>query len=1300
MKKLFLIIVIVMQSVISFAQNGSICLDAEPFCSDQSYSFPMGTNTTAESGPDYSCLYTQPNPYWYYLQVDQSGDITIYMESPTGNDIDFICWGPFTSPTGPCTSQLTTSNEVDCSYSVLSYETCNISNALSGEFYLMLITNYSNSPGNIEFSQTNFGASGAGSTDCSIVLPCDITNITTTVGACNPTTNTYSVTGTIIFNDQPLTGTLVITDNAGVSQTFNAPFASPISYILNGITSNGAQHSITAVFSDDQFCTYTVTYIAPNPCSTCFAVAGEDQNLCGLTTTLAAVPNPTDQSGVWSCLNPSISINQPTAYNTTITASTPGVYTLTWTIINQAGLTCYDDVIITFNQIPTSLFTTTVINCWNTPSTITYTGNATAAATYTWNFGGGSASPGTGQGPQSVTWTTPGLHTVTLVVSQNGCNSILTSMSINNPPELDVIVDTSPVTCASGSNGQANVQIIGGTPTYTPTWSNGSGPPFPAGNYTVTITDVNGCTDLDNFDITQPNSIVVTPSQTNLTCANNFSGAASVSVVGGITPYNYIWSNGGGNIPGLIGLAANSYTVTIIDANGCTTTNTINITQPTVMQSTITQTVDPTCVGLCNGSAVVSSSQGTPPYTYIWSNGQNTFAASNLCSGWFQVTTTDDNGCTITTPGTLLAPTPIVASINLHTNVTCNGLCDGSATASATGSLGGFSYQWSNNQNTATATNLCAIVYTVTASDVNGCTSTANVTITQPVQLIVSPDLETGVLCYGDCNGTGSVNVIGGVPPYTYYWNGGFNQQLNPNLCSGNHFITVTDANSCVASTSLYITSPSELIITNINTTQPTCYGFSDATATISISGGLGSYDYTLGGQTNSTGVFTGLNAGSYVANVTDANGCTKISNISISQPNQLIVSTTADFTLCNGQIGTIYANVIGGTGSMNYYWNGVLGTSSIQISPTTETNYSVYVVDANGCTSNISSTNVNITPAVQIEAFASPNAICPGEPVAINVNITQGAGAPYIITYDGNIVTLPLTIYPAQTGSYIITVEDNCGSIASDDIPITVYQNIPVSFISDTTNGCEPLTVNFNPIPDVAGYQYFWNFNDGGNSQISFDSHPEHTFNDGIYDVILTVTDNNGCISTNTLYDFINVYPLPHSAFTTNQNMASDIKPEIIFYNLSQGAIEYIWAFADGDSSSIVNPIHSFYGYGDFNITLIAFSNHGCPDTSSLIITIYEECSFYAPTAFSPDYDNINDYFRVFGKCITDNFKLYIYDRWGEVIWEGNDINDMWDGRAKNHIIVPMGVYSWLCTYTEKNGLYKVKSGIVTVIR
>lgn len=263
--------------------GSATCQDAEVFCGSNAYTFPAGTNTgNAQTGPDYCCLGSTPNPAWYFMQILNPGPITIEIQSDPPKDIDFMCWGPFSSPTGAC-ENLTAEDSVSCSYAGgTNPEFCVIQNPVVGQFYLLVLTNFSNDPCNIIFQQT----AGTGSTNCNIVINCSMLSITRNVSACNPATNTYSLSGQMEFSNPPTAGTLTITDNTGISQTFNPPFNSPLNYTLNNIPCDGLGHTVTASFSEDPDCNLSENYNAPEAACPGASIKGGGE-ICNDGSTIA-----------------------------------------------------------------------------------------------------------------------------------------------------------------------------------------------------------------------------------------------------------------------------------------------------------------------------------------------------------------------------------------------------------------------------------------------------------------------------------------------------------------------------------------------------------------------------------------------------------------------------------------------------------------------------------------------------------------------------------------------------------------------------------------------------------------------------------------------------------------------------------------------------------------------------------------------------------------------------------------------------------------------------------------------------
>ncbi len=636
----------------SYSQ-GEDCASAQPFCTGTSYNFPLSVNTEAEVGPDYGCLTTQPNPVWYYLMIDDPGDLNIHMNStPSSLDIDFVCWGPFNNVTCDY-SLLSEQYIVDCSFDYVSEEDCYIPNASPGEYYMLCITNYSDQITDVELTQE----SGTGTTDCNIIN-CSVDNFEADTTLCNDITNEFSINGTISFSGVPLTGTLTITDDiSNETQIFNAPFTSPQLFNIDGINSDGAPHTLNVAFSDSSLCVYDYIYDAPETCVLCSNNPGEDSSVCGNTYNLNALLNTSDINQNWTCETPGVIFNNSTSNSTTVSVPQDGVYDFIWTTTNEFNVTCSNNVTITFYQIPTSEFTITDINCFDDETTVAYTGNASLTANYIWDYDNAVTNP-SGNGPHNIKWNNSGVHTISLSVEENGCLSEPLSRSITYPEELILTVSHEDIAC-SDDLSSISFDISGGTPSttgYSYTWT----PVIndfinvPAGNYTIVANDANACSVENSFSITVPNPMIYSEEHINLSCYNYNNGEININIQGGTQPYSYAWSNGNGftsSLEDLSDLSSGEYFLTLTDNNGCKLHDNISLTQPDELVLEIETTNSTICI---DGSADINASTtgGTPfnnfsDYNYLWNTNdtQEQITASPTTEQLYTVAVTDANGC-------------------------------------------------------------------------------------------------------------------------------------------------------------------------------------------------------------------------------------------------------------------------------------------------------------------------------------------------------------------------------------------------------------------------------------------------------------------------------------------------------------------------------------------------------------------------------------------------------------------------------------------------------------------------------
>ncbi|MBN9294728.1 MAG: gliding motility-associated C-terminal domain-containing protein [Flavobacteriia bacterium] len=482
--------------------------------------------------------------------------------------------------------------------------------------------------------------------------------------------------------------------------------------------------------------TYTVTVTDDNGCTATNGTGTTITNSSGPSVTVGTVINASCGNSNGS-INISVSggaapytfawSNGSTAQN--LSGVTAGTYTVTVTDDNGCTATNGTGTPITDAPAPTvSIGTVTNASCGNSNGSINISvSGGTAPYTYSWSNGSTA---------QNLSGISAGTYTVT-VTDDNGCTATNgTGTTITNTSAPIVSVGTITSASCGSSNGGINISVSGGTAPYTYSWSNGSTAQnlsgVPAGNYTVTVTDDNGCTATNGTGTTITNTSAPTVTVGTITpasCGSN-NGSINISVSGGTAPYTYSWSNGATS-QNLSGAPAGNYTVTVTDNNGCTATNgtgtTItNTSAPTVTVGTIT----PASCGSNNGSINISVSGGTAPYTYSWSNGATSQNLSGAPAGNYTVTVTDNNGCTATNgTGTIITntSTPTI-TVGTVTNASC-GSNNGSVNISVSGGTAPYTYSWSNGSTSQNLSGMPAGTYIVTVTDVNGCTKNGAATI-------------------------------------------------------------------------------------------------------------------------------------------------------------------------------------------------------------------------------------------------------------------------------------------------------------------------------------------------------------------------------------------------------------------------------------------------------------------------------------------------------------------------------------------------------------------------------------------
>jgi gliding motility-associated-like protein len=844
---------------------------------------------------------------------------------------------------------------------------------------------------------------------------------------------------------------------------------------------------------------------------------------------------------------------------------------------------------------------------------------------YTWNNGGTT---------EDISGLPAGEYEVT-VTDINGCE-ITSTITLIEPTELTSGLDVSVY--EGGFNlsgcvpdGWIDLTINGGNPDYTIEWSNGSSAEdlsdLPAGDYEVTVTDINGCVTTQSITLTEPSGLTSDISAfeylsgTNISCFGLSDGSITLVVNGGTPDYTFLWSNGA-TTQNLNGVPAGDYQVTITDANGCEIVNNITLTEPDALTQTISAFEYPSgtnisCFGLSDGSIDLTIGGGNPDYSYTWNNGGTTEDISGLPAGDYDVTVTDINGCEITSAITLIEPEILAQTIGAFeypsgTNISCFGLSDGSIDLTITGGNPDYTYTWDNGATTEDLSDLPAGEYNVEVEDINGCIITSTITLIEPEELTQTISAfeypsGTNISCFGLSDGSIDLTITGGNPIYTYTWDNGSTSEDLTNIPAGEYNVEVEDINGCVITSTITLTEPDALTQTISAFEYPSgtnisCFGFSDGSIDLTITGGNPDYSYTWnnGGTTED---ISGLPAGEYEVTVTDINGCEITSTITLIEPTEL--TSGLDVSVYEGGFnlsgcvpdGWIDLTINGGNPDYTIEWSN--GSSAEDLSDLPAGDYEVTVTDINGCvtTQSITLTEPSgLTSDISaFEYLSGTNISCFGLSDGSITLVVNGGTPDYTFLWSNGATTQNLNGVPA--GDYQVTITDANGCEIVNNITLTepdaLTQTISAfEYPSGTNISCFGLSDGSIDLTIGGGnpdYSYTWN-NGGTTEDIS-------GLPAGDYDV--TVTDINGCEITSaiTLIE-------PEILAQTIGAFEYPSGTNISCFGLSDGSIDltitggnpdYTYSWNNGGTTEDISGIPA----GDYDVTVTDIN--GCVITSTI---------------------------------------------------------------------------------------------------
>ena len=762
------------------------------------------------------------------------------------------------------------------------------------------------------------------------------------------------------------------------------------------------------------------------------------------------------------------------------------------------------------------------ISCYNGSdgAIVTYPFGGTQPYSFLWN---------TSDITQDLSNLNQGTYSLTLTDAL-GC-SVTESVILTEPDSLSSVFSIQNASCFGLADGVAIVDFFGGAtgnsigdtnyilgwaetplPLYLPypntTFNTALLPaPYnavPAGIYPYTVTDLNGCIIFDTITIEQPDSLYsnLTLSNfngNNISCNGASDGVIDILVNGGTASYTYYFNGSLTTNTIISGLSAGTYTNSIIDINGCVFTEIITLTEPNILNSTLSAS-NISCNGICDGAISTQITGATPPYTYLWNNSLTTNNLSSLCPGKYIIDITDNNGCQLTDSTVIIEPSSITISLDSYTDVSLYGGNDGELFTTTYGGTNNFTYQWTGPAGfNTTYTNISSLVagtYFLTATDSTLCSKTESFVVTQPPSLTVYLDSVINLGCNGICTGELYITADGGDSTYTYLWFGpnGYtstNEDID-SLCAGTYTLELSDT-TITLTFDFEVLEPSAATIITVADTA-ICYNGS-AQANAYVYGG--NYPYQTLWSNGSTNTSTILQAGNHSVTITDIKGCITNKNITIHQQDSISIFSTINDISCYGlQDASVILNITnGGTAPFQFSSdNGVTFQNSNSFYNLVSGNYLYLVLDANGCSNYISS--IVSSPNALISTISNTNASCFGECDGTATITTTGGAVPY--GYDWG------TDNPNNlcAGLYNVTTIDANGCLTTDAIIINEPNPIIIN-----------ISQNGNTIEATSGFlSYQWY--DVNNSSIN--GATTNTFSpasEGEYYV--EVIDSNGCIST-----------------------------------------------------------------------------------------------------------------------------------------------------------------------------------------
>jgi gliding motility-associated-like protein len=975
---------------------------------------------------------------------------------------------------------------------------------------------------------------------------------------------------------------------------------------------------------------------------------------------------------------------------------------------------------------------------WSTPGTPTY-GSCNAACVNPQLIncnGSATASPVGGTPPYSFLWDDPRSQTTQTadqLCAGTYCVTITDALS-NTFQECITVVDgvfeenTSDGFCNGDSYTLPDNSTVGLPGQYTTTFQTGAGcdslitvdlEVYPTYNFSL---NPSIC---DNQSYTLPDGSVVEDAGTYPVAFTTMQGCDSlytvelevlppvdISLSAEICPGDSYTLPDGSEVS-----TQGTYPVLISGgSDACDTLYTVELEHYDTFTPTIGLLNDISCFGENDGSAILSINNGSAPYSFNWSDGENHgLEPSGLIEGTYTLNVEDVNGCETSVSFDISEPDPLSISASADTLI-----CIGTSTdlsAQATGGTGAITYHWSH---TASANSVETVSpdedtqYSVYASDENGCLSDT-ITLNVAVISLDSALLEivtSNPICAGG-ESTVEASYDGLYPPYTFTWDGGLPDGPGPHEVvldeTTTYQVSVSDQCGNVLTQEATLTIW-PLPVAEVITTDLSCFAAIDGTASISVSEGSPdfSFDWSDGGDHGANP--TNLAGGEYDVNISDANGCETEISFVIGEPMPVSITATADTLICIGTSTDLSAEATGGTGAFTYHWSHTASANAVEtVSPEVDSNYGVYATDENGCTTDTIGLSVAVISldSALLEIFgAAP--ICEGESATLSANY-DGAYPPYDFSWSpGELTgTGPYVVSPTETTTYNLTLTDICDNSLDREITIEVNPLPEIHLPDELLNGCSPLTAQlYDSLNTSADFTHEWVVSNGTSL---FGNPVELELTEsGLYEIQLVITSPAGCSDSSASTLPVEVFERPYANFSASTWTTDMDGPEISFFNTSDGFTSSVWQIDGNTFADEASVSYSFPDTGQYAIQLFVENEFGCADSITRFVTIAVVHTVTVPNAFTPtsDGDNplydptstSNTVFYPFSEYV-DEYRMSIFNRWGELIFESDETQLGWNGTYRGKPC-PQDVYVYRIDMVFTDGFETTKVGDITLFR